>query len=386
MFNKKLVFSAACIGILLFGIVLISLGSILPTITKRFSLDELSVGTLTSILPFGILAGSVVFGPIVDRYGYKNLLIICSTLVLLGLEGIAFVESFFLLQASIFLIGFGGGVLNGGTNALVSDISFAEKGANLSLLGVFFGIGALGMPLVLGILSEYFSDQTIISGIGYFILLPILFFSLIKFPLPKQPQGFPIKKSLGLIKDSTLVLLGFILFFESGIEGIVNNWTTTYLINIVDVTHKDSLYALSYFVAGMTVTRLILGYILKKIPSYKVFLCCIAIAFIGTLIIINAVSYLTSVIGLILLGIGFAAGFPVILGYVGDIYSNLSGTAFSMVLVIALIGNMVINYLVGIIASSFGVEYFTVLILISLGVMTALLLISLKKISQKIKL
>lgn len=383
MFNRKLVFSAACIGMLLFGIVLISLGSILPSVTEKFALDELNVGALTSILPFGILAGSIVFGPIVDRYGYKNLLIICSALVLLGLEGIAFADSLLLLQVSIFLIGFGGGVLNGGTNALVSDISTEEKGANLSLLGVFFGIGALGMPLVLGILSEYFSNRSIISGIGYFILLPLIFFLFIKFPMPKQPQGFPIKKSLGLFKDSTLVLLGFILFFESGIEGIVNNWTTTYLIDVVNISHRNSLYALSYFVAGMTVTRLILGFVLKKIPSHLVFLGCISIAFIGTLVMISASSYSISVIGLILLGIGFAAGFPVILGYVGNIYSNLSGTAFSIVLVIALIGNMIINYLVGIIANSFGVEYFTFLILISLAIMAALLLISLKRISEK---
>jgi len=157
MYKHNLVFAAACIGLLLFGIVLISLGSLLPSLTKKFLMDEISAGSLATLLPFGILAGSIIFGPIVDRYGHKGLLIICSLLVLLGLEGIAFADSFFILQASIFIIGFGGGVLNGGTNALVADISSEGKGANLSLLGVFFGVGALGMPAVLGILSKYFS-------------------------------------------------------------------------------------------------------------------------------------------------------------------------------------------------------------------------------------
>ena len=38
----------------------------------------------------------------------------------------------------MFLFGLGGGAINGATSALVSDISEKEKGANLSLLGVFF--------------------------------------------------------------------------------------------------------------------------------------------------------------------------------------------------------------------------------------------------------
>ncbi len=385
-YKKSLVFSAACLGMLLFGIVLISLGSILPAVTAKFSIDKITAGSLAALLPFGILAGSLVFGPIVDRYGYKNLLIICSFLVLLGLQGIAYSESFFLLQASIFLIGFGGGVINGGTNALVADITTEGKGANLSLLGVFFGIGALGMPAILAALSQSFSYDAIISWIGWAVIIPIAFFMIINFPVPKQPQGMPIKQSAGLLKEPILLLLGFVLFFESGMEGIVNNWTTTYLINTIDTNPEDALYALSYFVVGMTAARLLLGAILKKVSAAKVLYSCLTLAFIGTIVLMISSSYSAAVAGLILLGAGFAAGFPVILGYLAEIYANLSGTAFSIALVIALIGNMSINYLVGIISHNYGIEHLTTILLISLVLMITLLRITLKKISTKMSL
>ena len=384
MYSKKLVFSAACLGMLLFGIVLISLGSILPSVTAKFGLDEISVGTLASILPFGILAGSLVFGPIVDRYGYKILLIICSLLVLAGLEGIAYAETLFILQISMLLIGFGGGVINGGTNALVADISTEGKGASLSYLGVFFGIGALGMPAILGLLSKSFSQSSIISGIGFFVFIPVIFFIIVKFPIPKQSQGFPIKEGLNLIKEPVLLLFGFVLFFESGMEGIVNNWTTTYLIKDLKVNSENALFALSYFVMGITVTRLLLGGILRKLESYVVMFICLGMAFIGTMILIYTSSYGVAVLGLIFLGIGLSAGFPLTLGYVGEIYSKLSGTAFSIVLVISLIGNMLVNYLVGLVAHTYGIKQFTTLLIICIVFMSILLSIVIIRVKRTV--
>lgn len=391
MYNKKLVFAAACLGMLLFGIVLISLGSILPSIIFRFSIDGITAGTLATLLPFGILGGSLVFGPIVDKYGYKLLLISSSLMVFAGLEVMAFANEFYLLQIAVFVIGFGGGALNGGTNALVSDISSEGRSANLSLLGVFFGIGALGMPAVLGLLSGVYSYDLIIAVIAVLVFIPVIYFFAIKFPLPKQPQGFPIMRSIlrksrfSLVKESSLLLLGFILFFQSGVEGLVNNWTTTYLNYDQMIEPDRALFALTYFVIGMTVARLALGFLLKRVSSSKVLFVSLGISFVAGIIMYAGSSYAAAVVGLVLFGIGLAACFPVCLSYVGELYSNISGTAFSLVLVIALAGNMLMNYITGIIAQHYGIENFITIILISLVLIAVLLTITLRSISNKIK-
>src|SRR6266576_3258805 len=109
MYNRNLVFAAACLGMLLFGIVFLSLGSVVNLLQAKFNLDNSGIGTLTAILPLGILGGSLIFGPIVDRKGYKVLLILCALIVMAGLEGIAFAKSIKTVQFCIFLIGFGGG-------------------------------------------------------------------------------------------------------------------------------------------------------------------------------------------------------------------------------------------------------------------------------------
>src|SRR5687767_12661872 len=123
MYNKKLVYWSAFLGMLIFGIGLITLGAVAPELKEKFNLDEIDAGTLFSILPIGILAGSLLFGPVADRYGYKWLMIISCITMCLGFEGIAYSPSLFLLKVAVFIFGFGGGELNGATNAMVSDIS-----------------------------------------------------------------------------------------------------------------------------------------------------------------------------------------------------------------------------------------------------------------------
>ena len=386
MYNRKQVFAAACIGLLLFGIMLITLGSILPLLTKKFQLYELSAAKLVSLLPIGILFGSLVFGPIVDRYGYKLLLIFTTLLVVLSFESLAYANSFLLLQVSIFIIGFTGGIINGATNAVVADISSEDKGANLSLLGVSFGIGALGMPLVLSFLLKYFYYSAILSSIGFLMLLAVLYFFLIKFPVPKQPQGFPVKEGVKLLKQSTLLLTAFFLFFQSGAEAIVNNWTTTFLQSHLKLSEKDSLLILSCYMIGLTVSRLFSGYLLKKNSSFAVLSMSLLLTAGSCILLFYANSYTSALVSLVLIGAGLAAGFPVILGYIGHIYANLSGTAFSIALVIAVAGNAIINYSFGIFSHLHGVKQLPVMLGFLIVCGFILLFFIRKKISSKIKI
>src|SRR5687768_8809195 len=123
MYKRNQVFAAACIGLLLFGIMLITQGSILPSLKEKFGMNEIMSGKLVAILPIGIITGSLIFGPIADRYGYKMMFILTTLLMVVAFEGLAFANSFLLLQVSIFVLGFGGGIINGATNAVVADIS-----------------------------------------------------------------------------------------------------------------------------------------------------------------------------------------------------------------------------------------------------------------------
>jgi len=355
-YRHRQVFAAACVGMLLFGIVLTTLGAVLPSIIQRLGLDRTEAGSLLALMSLGILAGSLVFGPVVDRRGYKGMLATAVVLIALGLEGIAFAPSIALLAVSAIIIGLGGGVMNGGTNALVADISAEGRAAGLAYLGVYFGIGAFGVPLVLGLLRERFGDAEVVAGIGMLVALVLAYNAAIRFPEPKQPQGFPLRQASGLLRDRVLVLLGVILFFESGIEITVGGWTATYVNQELELPPERALYLLSLYWLGMTGARLVLGWLLTRVSTVAVLLSSLGVAFAGALILIGARTTASAGAGTLLAGAGFAAVFPVILGYVADRHARLSGTAFGVVLVMALMGGTALPYVTGVLGDAIGLR------------------------------
>ncbi|HVE70848.1 MAG TPA: MFS transporter [Thermoanaerobaculia bacterium] len=357
MTNRRSVFAAACVAVLIFGIVLTMLGAVLPSIIERFVLDKAAAGTLFPLLSFGVLSGSLVFGPLVDRYGYRWLLLAAGVVIVLALEGMAFATSMGALRATVFLIGFGGGVINGAANALAADISAeGERGAAISVVGIFFGLGAMGVPFILAMLLDDFSYTLIVASVGAAVAMSLAFIGVTRYPAPKQAQGFPIAEGIRLLRDPVLLLFGLILFLESGVELTVGGWTTTFFSEELGLTADRALVFLSLYWLGMMLARIALVPILRRSRPVPVLLACIAIAVVGAFLMIESRNVASAAAGVFLLGVGFSATFPVILGLVGDRYPHLSGTAYSVMFAMALTGGMTLPYVTGVLGARLGLR------------------------------
>ncbi|AEE52498.1 MFS transporter [Haliscomenobacter hydrossis] len=362
MYNRKLIFASACAGLFLFGVGAITLGSIAPDLKTKFALDELGIGRLFSLFPVGILVGSLSFGLITDRFGYKLLLAVCSLLLALGFAGIGLATVIWVIQVCILLIGVGGGAINGATSALVADISEKNKGASLALFGVFFGLGALAMPFVLGLLRDVATFEDIVLAIAALtFLLALVYFSL-QFPVAKQAEGISLPQLGKMLKDPALLLIGFFLFWQSACEALINNWTTSYLIDQkIDV--RWTLYALTSYVAGLSLFRLLTGSVFRNIPSARMLGIGMGLLIVGALILGWVPGLSWAFTGLILVGFGLALGFPVMFGLSSSLYSKTSGTAIGIILAISLIGNLLTNFLMGYMAQAWGIGIFSVALL-----------------------
>ena len=73
-----------------------------------------------------------------------------------------------------------------------------------------------------------------------------------------------------------------------------------------------------------------------------------------------------------LIGAGLSPGFPVMLGVVGKMYKEISGTAFSFAMLVALSGNMIINYATGTLIEIYGERSFIYVIIAQIAAMITL--------------
>lgn len=354
----------------------------MPILRAEFDLSETQMGTLASLLPGGILLGSLVFGPLVDKYSYRNLLVISVLLTVVGFELLAFSGSYFFLLLAFFVMGLGSGFLNGASNSAISDISedFKEnKGANLSIMGVFYGLGALGMPVLLGLLSDVFDQRTILGGMGISLVIPAIYMGMIKYPSPKHTEKMTLGGIRSLAGNSVLLLLSMVLFFQSGWESLINNWLTTYLIDVNGFPQKEALYHLTLFAVFFTLARLVMGFVLKRHEAAKVMSLMVLVGILGGFLLTFSENQTVLILSIAFLAFGLASSFPVILGIIGDKFARRSGTAFGVALTIALTGNIIINYGFGIIGKVIDFTAFP-LILGGIGILTFIfLIISIKK-------
>ena len=159
---SRWLFGSACGGILVFDIVLAILGAAfgLPAMRSRLQVSLAQQGTMFLLLYLGIFIGSLLVGPLIDHMGSKANLLASSLIVASAMVVFAGAGSFGTASIAAFLLGVGGGGLNTCTNVLVSDLYTERRGSMLNLLGIFFGVGAISIPLMAVSISKLCMNST----------------------------------------------------------------------------------------------------------------------------------------------------------------------------------------------------------------------------------
>ena len=360
-YSTSKVFAAACAGMAFFGVTMLSLAPILGPLNESVQ----GANALPSTMSIGIILGTILFGPVVDKFGYKWLLIIASVMALAGIQGLAHFQDIAFLHTSIAMLGFGGGILNGLTNALVSDIYDDDKrGGRLGILGACYCVGALLWTLLNYFISDY---RLPLNTMSVIMLLCILFFCFTAFPQAKEQESISIRKSLGLLKYPALVMFAVVLFFQSGFEGVSGSFTVSYLDKYCQIDNATATLSMTWFTIGMLAGRLPLGYITKHLKDLGTLYLYLLTALTGVVLFYLYGNNVNMVyVAMTLIGFGVGATFPVVLNYIGSTFRTQSGTAFSIALFIALCGQSIMNRLTGWVFDNGNYSWFLFILAIAL--------------------
>ncbi|CAH2715600.1 putative MFS-type transporter YcaD [Neobacillus rhizosphaerae] len=240
-----------------------SQGMLLPLIAVIFEKGGVSP-SLNGLNAISLYIGILLVSPFMERplrkYGYKPVIIFGGALVFVSLALFPLWKTFWFWFALRLLIGIGDHSLHFATQTWITSFSPAEKrGRNISLYGLFFGIGFATGPLMTPLVNVNESLPFIVSSI--LCLAGWVFVFSLKNELPEQEVT--INSFLATIKQFRRALkFGWVAFlppFSYGfLESSLNGSFPIYALRMnMDVSSVSLV--LSAFAIGSIITQLPLG-------------------------------------------------------------------------------------------------------------------------------
>lgn len=352
MTGRRQLFWAACAGIFVFGIVLAVLGVIfgLPEMRERLDVDDARQGNVFLALFFGVLLSTIICGPMIDSFGNKIVLSVSAVLVTIALVLLALAASYPAALIAGLLLGFGGGGLNTSTNALVSDIYAENRGPMLNVLGTFFGVGALVVPLSAAAIMGVFSVQQLLLTIAALAGLLTIAYMLMSFPPPREAIGFSILASVKAAGYPGVLLFAAILFCQSGNESSIGGWTSRYAQEAPGASERTGTLVLAGYWAALMAGRLAGAKTLQWLSKPQLVLASAVGSIIGCVVLLASNSIAVVALGAVIVGFSFAAIYPTVLAIAADRYERLAGTIFGFLFSVGLVGGMLFPWGIGHIA------------------------------------
>lgn len=301
------------------------LGAAWPVMQSDFGAPIEAAGYLFMTIAGGTILSSLVSGKVLKRFGTGKVTFVSVLMTACALLGFYFAPSIIWLFLCAIPLGMGAGAVDSGLNDYVAT---HYKAHHMSWLHCFWGVGATLGPVIM---AQYISNQN--WGKGYltisvlqFILVVILLFTL---PLwnkvnshitinkePEESKGVSFKENAEKVRPLQmngvkLALASF--FFYCAVEATVGLWGSSFLVNVKGLTAATAAEWVSFYYAGITIGRLITGFVTFKMSNQVLIRMGQIIALTGAILLILPLPSLFSVAGFIVVGLGLAPIFPCML-------------------------------------------------------------------------
>jgi fucose permease len=375
--SDRALHGAAYAGMFVFGITMALLGAVLPSLGERLHFPLAASGSLFLSMNCAMLFGSLALGAWMDRHGMRLPLAAGPVLVAVGLALVVQASSFAALLPGMLALGFGGIALNNGTNTLVSDLhdDAATKGAALNRLGIFYGFGALALPMGLGALVSRLGTAPVLLAAAALCVAVGLYSATPKYPAPKAHASAPPTEWLALLRHPLIWCGCAFYFFESGTEFVLGGYMTTFLTREIHMSIPAASWILAGYWASLMLARVALARILKHVTASTVVLCCALLAALGVALAAVAPGAVMAAIAIWLAGWALSGIYPTALGILGAAFGARSSVAFGIVIAAGLAGGIVMPWIAAQLADAVGMRAvmwlsagtFTMVALISLG-------------------
>ena len=320
------------VDFLLTGIVMTFLGPMLPSLSVRWSLNDVQSGSLIFAEFFSSMFGMLLSGASVQRLGYRKTLIIGLMLMPLGVAMLAF-GSWLWGILSICIFGVGYGITTPAGNLRTAEINPARSASALSVINAVWGIGAMSSPFLVDLALRLHQPRLFFFGTAVALGLLLFTMALSRFvPDTHVEVGKPGEERGDIWQIRILPLICVLFFLYVGAETCFGNWAAMYARRLAPGDHAFGTRMPAFFWGALLAGRALAPLALKLMRETAVASVGLTLALVGGMALVSARGIALIAIGSVLAGLGLASIYPIsvslLSGWFGSASRRVSGAVF----------------------------------------------------------
>jgi len=342
-FNMLIV--AAVMAIFVYGMIAAMLGSILPDLSKRFSLTPAQNGTIAMTQAIGLVIGSLLQGPLIDLQGKKVGMVLGLGLIALALFLLPRAKGFGSIRLYMLILGVGGGIIVAGANALVNDVKTDNPTALFNGFNTFFGLGGIATPFIAANLLGGNSFR-LCNLTAALTVATLALHSATDMPVPTGVVQFQFSDVPSLLSNPSLFLPAMLLFLYVAAEVGVWNWLVKHLI-AQGIPEKKALNILSFgFALGLLAGRLVVA-VIPPIPTNTLLMVSSIMIAVTTYLMLQFKDVNLAWAMVFLAGVAMAPVFPTAISLVAAKFPTGTATAIGAAVTCGWLGLVASSPIIG---------------------------------------
>ena len=366
------------------------LGAAWPIMQGELSVPVSYAGILSLIISTGTVTSSLLSDRMTKWLGCGKVTAISVAITAVALFGFSCSDSYWILCLWAIPYGLGAGSVDAALNNYVA-LHYASR--HMSWLHCMWGIGASVGPYIMGWALS--GGMTWNAGYQYVALLQTMVVVLLILSLPdwKRPAASEnvdaTKKALTLpqifgINGAKQVMLMF--FCYCAIEQTAGLWAASYMVKKNGISAEDAASFASLFYIGITVGRLISGFVTMKLNDRQMIRLGMGILATGIVVLLLPMGMAATVAGLLLLGLGCAPIYPCVIHSTPDYFgAENSQAVIGVQMASAYVGICLMPPLFGLIANHISVSLLPVYLAVILVLMVAMHELLIKRCPVKMR-
>ncbi len=365
------------------------LGSAWPTMYGQLNVPISFAGIISMIIAVGTVISSLFSDKLTKCIGAGKITTISVAMTAIALVGFSFSDRFWMLCLFAIPYGLGAGSVDAALNNYVA-LHYSSK--HMSWLHCMWGVGTIIGPYIMSYALIGGKDWS--SGYLYvsFIQIALTVILIVSLPLWKKKvteknelieqveektNGLSPIKAIK-IRGAIEVMLTF--FCYCAVEQTTMLWASSYMHLHNGVAQETAASLASIFFIGITFGRLINGFLMAKFNDKQMIRVGQILIVIGALTLFLPFGQISTIIGIILIGLGCAPIYPCIIHSTPEHFGeDKSQAMIGIQMASAYIGTCLMPPLFGLIANHINVALLPVYLLI----LTALMIVMHERLLKK---